>query len=152
MFVILIQVFCKHCRAIVLHTFTLTIILGDIDIIIVMLHFDFHGLRTCYNLLSFRIYLFFPKFYFLFFIFGWRINAFKSYWCICYRLFIILQSPNTFVMVVQIQGSCLKYLIMSRYVSLFPFLLVIYMDVSFMLVYGHISIPMNKGTCIWHIV
>ena len=49
-----------------LHTFTLTIILGDIDIIIVMLHFDLHGLRTCYNLLSFRIYLFFPKFYFLF--------------------------------------------------------------------------------------
>lgn len=47
-----------------------------------------------------------------------------------YRLFIILQLPNTFLMVVQIQGSCLKYLIMSRYVSFSLFsLLYIWMSV-----------------------
>jgi hypothetical protein len=80
------------------------------------------------------------------------IFGFKSYEYVYFRFFTILQLPNTFEKVVQIQRSCLKYLIVLRYVILLLFLPVTYIDVSFMLVDGHISICLNTVTNISHIM
>lgn len=100
-----------------------------------------------YIFLSCRVYL-----YILDKFFSCRIYTFKSYGYFFYRLFIILQSLSTFVMAVQIQGSCLKYLIMSRYISFYLFSLLYIYGCQFYARIWSFSMLMNKGMSIRHIV